>query len=151
MTDKQPGFGVTALPYVGEAGQRPGPPQAKRECQGENKKNQQSKRRKDQIVLKLIDESKSPVFKITCSPSPSTLFPADFPKKQKDHSEVLARLPAPLCFPRAPSKGVTVTGMLRGRGAPGSTVCSAALWHLELFHPPSGVWSLHRDVPVPGV
>lgn len=51
------------------------------------------------------------------------------------NSEGLATLPAPLCFPRAPSQGVTIPGLLYGRAPPGSTVCSAALWHLELSHP----------------
>lgn len=143
---------MTALPHVTEAAQSPGAPQAKSESQGENKK--QSKRRKEQIILKLIDESKSPIFKIT--PPPSILFPSDFPRKGKDHSGGLATLPAPLCFPRAAPKGVNITGILHSSAPPGSTVCSAALWHPELFHPCQ--WHLvsrscslpnHKDVTVP--
>lgn len=39
LTDKQSGLGVTAL----QAGQRPGPPQAKSESQGENEKQNKAK------------------------------------------------------------------------------------------------------------
>lgn len=107
-------------------------------------KTKQSKRRTDQFLSKPADESKSPTFQITCSPPPNVLFPADCPRRRKDRSERLATLPAPLCFPSAPSKGVNITGILYSCGPAGSTVCSAALWHPELFHPSPVAFGQHE-------
>lgn len=65
-------------------------------------------------------------------------FPQIFPGKRK-----MVLQGWPHCQPpcAAPCRGVTVPGMLYGRAPPGSTVCSAALCHPELFHPPRGIWA----------
>lgn len=107
-------------------------------------KNKTKQKRKDQLIFKLVEVCKSPIYKITCSLPRSPFayhihvycFLQIFPGKGKDHSEGLTTLPrAPLCFSRAPFKGVNIRPISYGHGSLCSTACSAPLWCQELCHP----------------
>ena len=106
-------------------------------------KNKTKQNRKVQFTFKLVDACKSPIYKITCSlprnPFAYLLhvycFLQIFPGKGKDWSEGLAALPAPLCFSRAPFKGVNIRLISYSHDPPCSTACSAPLWCQKLCHP----------------
>lgn len=107
-------------------------------------KNKTKQKRKDQLILKLVEVCKAPIYKITCSLPRSPFayhihvycFLQIFPGKGKDHSEGLTTLPrAPLCFFRAPFKGVNIRPISYGHGSLCSTACSAPLWCQKLCHP----------------